>query len=95
MIPRRIFLLVVVVEKRCAAGFSAPGGRFMPAVRGVFAVYSSKRICIRLVVIVNDDAVVDKKRFLHKISGLRARELAGQELYRACMDVGEKTACLQ
>ena len=43
--------------------------------------------------IVNDDVVVDKKSFLHKISSLRRRELAGQGLYPASTDVGEKTAC--
>ena len=45
--------------------------------------------------IVNDDVVVDKKSFLHKISSLRRHELAGQGLYPARTDVGEKTACQQ
>lgn len=43
--------------------------------------------------IVNDDVVVDKKSFLHKISSLRRRELTGQGLYPASIDIGEKTAC--
>ena len=45
--------------------------------------------------IVNDDFIVDKKSFLHKISSLPRFELAGQRMYLACTDGGEKTAGLQ
>jgi hypothetical protein len=48
-----------------------------------------------LVVIVNAQSPVDKIGLLHKISSLRHRQGAGQGLYRACTDVGKKTASLQ
>ena len=48
-----------------------------------------------MVVIVNAQFTVDKNGLLHKISSLRFRQGAGQGLYRACTDVGKKTASLQ
>jgi hypothetical protein len=58
-------------------------------------MFTRVNVYIKLVVIVNDDLPVDKKGLLHRISGLRAAEPAGQGLYRACTDVGEKMPCLQ
>ena len=48
-----------------------------------------------MVVIVNAQFTVDKIGLLHKISSLRLKQRAGQGLYRACTDVGKKTASLQ
>ena len=52
-------------------------------------------VYIKLVVVVNAVFAVDKTGLLHKISSLGDAERAGQELYRPCTDVGEKTSCLQ
>lgn len=71
-----------------------PAGDRLSCFSLLFVVYLIK-VYIKLVVIVNDQFTVDKKSFLHKISGLRQRELAGQGLYPACTDVEEKTAGLQ
>jgi hypothetical protein len=60
-----------------------------------FQMFTVMNVYIKLVVIVNDAFSVDKQRLLHKISSLRAAGRAGQGLYRACTDGGEKTCCLQ
>jgi hypothetical protein len=80
-----------------ASVFSAAFGFLKTGFPGfpLFQMFTVINVYIKLVVIVNDEFTVDKMGLLHRISGLRAAERAGQGLYPACTDVGEKTSCLQ